>query len=151
MSAAIVPVPAVNAAVFNSKREILLTRRSHAVRESGKWCLPGGHFEPGELWQTAVEREVQEEVGLKVESLKLVGVYSDPELTVTAEPVSNGRRAQFIVALFLITQYSGEIRPNEEVDAWDWFPVDRLPAPILKSHPIRVLDAHAFKGEAFIR
>jgi len=151
MSAPIVPVPAVNAAIFNSRGEILLTRRSQSIREPGKWCLPGGHLDPGEFWQVAIEREVNEEVGLTVEGVKLLGIYSDPELTVTAEPVKQGHRAQFIVALFLVTKYSGEVTPNEEVDAFDWFPPGKLPNPILKSHPIRVQDAFAFQGEAFIR
>jgi len=151
MSAPIMPVPAVNVAILNSRREILLTRRSPSVREPGKWCLPGGHFDPGETWERAAIREVEEEVGLKVTGLKLLGVYSDPDLTVTMEPVRNGHRAQFIVACFLITSFTGEVRPNFEVDAWEWFPEGKLPEPILKSHPIRVRDAFAFRGESFIR
>lgn len=148
----IVPVPAVNAVVFNRDRtRVLVTRRSPRVREPGKWCLPGGHVECGETWVTAVRREVAEEVGLTVHEERLVGIYSDPSLTVTAEPVANGLPAQFIAALFEVTRYDGEVRPNEEVDEWGWFDVATLPAPMLKSHPIRVADAFAFRGEVFVR
>lgn len=147
----IVPVPAVNAVLVNAAREVLLTRRSPAVREPGKWCLPGGHVEIGELWVPAMCREVEEEIGVVVERHELVGIYSDPSLTTTAAPVEDGKYKQFVVALFLVSAYRGEIRPNEEVDAWDWFAIDRLPAPMLKSHPVRVQDALVFRGEVFVR
>lgn len=149
--APILPVPAVNAAIFNAERKILVTRRSPTVREPGKWCLPGGHIEFGEQWVPAMRREVAEETGLVVKTEKLVGLYSDPELTVTKEVLGGGMRRQFVVVLFLVPQFEGEVTPNDEVDLWDWFALDELPEPILKSHPVRIRDAFAFRGEAFVR
>jgi ADP-ribose pyrophosphatase YjhB (NUDIX family) len=145
------PVPAVNGIIINEKREVLLTRRSPIVREPGKWCIPGGHLDGGEDWRNAVRRELNEEVGITVTEEKLVGVYSDPSLTVTAEVLKDGFHAQFVVASFLITRYEGTIKVNEEVDLWGWFSFDALPTPILKSHPIRIRDALDFTGEAFVR
>lgn len=147
----IIPLPAVNAVIFNEEKEVLLTRRSPKVREPGKWCLPGGHIEPGENWLTAVRREVSEEAGLVVQTEKLTGIYSDPKLTVTSEVLAEGHFGQFVVAVFLITSYEGDVAPNDEVDDWDWFAVDNLPDPILKSHPIRITDAFQFKNEVFVR
>lgn len=147
----IVPVPAVNAVILNAEREVLLTRRSKSVREPGKWCLPGGHVEWGESWEPALRREVSEEVGIVVKRHELVGIYSDPSLTVTAAPVREGYHAQFVVALYLVTEYEESIAPNEEVDDWDWFTEENLPEPMLKSHPIRVRDALRFHGEVFVR
>jgi 8-oxo-dGTP pyrophosphatase MutT (NUDIX family) len=137
--------------VFNSERKVLLTRRSALVREPGKWCLPGGHFDGGENWINAMRREMLEETGIKVTSEVLVGIYSDPTLTVTAEVVREGYRGQFLVASFLVISYDGEIVPNEEVDQWGWFDLERLPTPILKSHPIRIVDALNFSGNVFVR
>ncbi|MEZ4752232.1 MAG: hypothetical protein R3B54_16840 [Bdellovibrionota bacterium] len=34
----IVPYAAVNAAIFNQDRKILITRRDPEIREGGKWC-----------------------------------------------------------------------------------------------------------------
>lgn len=150
-AAIIKPIPAVNGVILNARREVLLTRRSPKVREPGKWCLPGGHLDGGEDWRTAVRRELQEEIGVKVTKECLLGIYSDPELTVTQEILRDGYRGQFLVASFLILSYEGEVTPNEEVDQWGWFAADKLPEPILKSHPIRVYDALEFSGEAFIR
>lgn len=149
--APIKPVAAVNGVILNSRRQILLTRRSPSIREPGKWCLPGGHLDGGESWQTAVRRELNEEIGITVLAEKLVGIYSDPALTVTTEVLPGGYHGQFVVATFLITQYEGEIIPNQEVDLWDWFSLDALPTPIIVSHPIRMKDALEFTGEAFVR
>ncbi len=131
--------------------EILLTRRSPIVREPGKWCLPGGHLDGGEDWTTAIRRELNEEIGITVRAETLIGIYSDPNLTVTAEPMREGFHGQFVVASFLITDYTGPIQPNDEVDLWDWFPMNKLPDPIMKSHPIRIEDAFRFNGEVFVR
>jgi ADP-ribose pyrophosphatase YjhB (NUDIX family) len=147
----IVPIPAVNAAIFNSRGELLLTRRSKAVREPGKWVLPGGHVDPGEDWDTASRREVSEETGLKVTSHELMGLYSDPEVTVTAETLAGGFRGQFVVVVYRVTGFTGEVNPNDEVDDWGWFRLDNLPSPLLKSHPIRIQDAFSFNGKVFVR
>lgn len=150
--AQIIPIPAVNTAVFNENNEILLTRRSSKIREPGKWCLPGGHLEAGELWSEGADRETKEEIGIKVIEAILCGIYSDPNLTVTKEVlIPEWYHGQFVVALFKVLSYSGEIVPNEEVDDWDWFPIDNLPDPILKSHPVRVHDAFHFNGTVFVR
>lgn len=147
----IIPVPAVNAAIMNEKNEILLTRRSSQIREAGKWCLPGGHLEIGEDWATAIQREIQEEVGIEITRFQLMGIYSDPIVTVTPAPIAEGYHVQFLVAVFRVTQFRGEISPNYEVDAWDWFTPETMPQPILQSHPVRVRDACSFQGDVFVR
>ena len=147
----IVPVPAVNGAVFNKRGKILLTRRAPAIRAPGKWCLPGGRLDGGERWQTALRRELLEEVGVKVLEETLIGIYSDPQLTVTQNPLPEGYYGQFVVASFLIKKYEGEIIPNEEVDRWDWFSLEALPEPMLRSHPVRIRDAFNYVGQVFIR
>lgn len=147
----IVPLAAVNAIFFNENGEVLLTERSKKVREPGKWCLPGGHLDYLETWVTALRREVREEIGLEVTSEKLVGIYSDPRLTLTPEILPEGYQGQFIVASFRILNYRGEVQPNDEVADWDWFPIHNLPDPIVKSHPIRIQDAASRRPEAYIR
>jgi ADP-ribose pyrophosphatase YjhB (NUDIX family) len=151
MAEAIIPIPAVNAVIFNRQREVLLTRRSDKVREPGKWCLPGGHLEIGEPWETAVIREVAEETGLGVRAAKLFGIYSDPKLTVTLEKLPEGYFGQFVCAGFLVTDFDGDVNPNEEVDDWDWFSIHNLPDPMMKSHPVRITDAYRFAEEVFVR
>ncbi len=147
----ILPVAAVNAAIFNSKNEVLLTRRSAMVREPGKWCLPGGHFEGGETWVEAMRRETFEEVGIEVLEERLIGIYSDPQLTVTSQAAKDGFHRQFLAILFEVTRFKGEVKPNEEVDQWGWYHLNNLPEPMLRSHPIRVQDAIARSPFVFVR
>ena len=42
------------------------------------WALPGGFVDVGETVEAAAVREAQEETGLDVARLELLGVYSDP-------------------------------------------------------------------------
>ena len=39
----------------------------------GLWSIPGGHVEPGESWQDAVEREVKEETALEATCGAFIG------------------------------------------------------------------------------
>lgn len=145
------PIPAVNAAIFDPAGRVLLTRRSAVVREPGKWCLPGGHLDGGESWTTALRREVREEIGLCVLSEVLTGIYSDPDLTISAVPSSEGWHGQYVVACFRVREYEGRIETNREVDEWGWFAPDGLPSPMLISHPVRIRDAAEFGGVVFVR
>ncbi len=151
MDKIIKPVPAVNAVIFNPMGQILLTKRSARVREAGKWCLPGGHLEGGEDWIAALQREVLEETGLVVVDQKLLGIYSDPSVTISAEKNAGGYFEQFVVVCFIVLDYTGTVNPNDEVDEWGWFSFDQIPAPILRSHPVRIGDARNFRGEVFVR
>jgi len=147
----IVPYAGVNSILIDEKGRILLTRRAKHINLPGRWCLPGGTIEGGEDWIGAMRRETAEEIGLRVLEEELIGIYSDPGLTTSEEPLRSGHYGQFLVALFRVLRYEGGIRPNEEVDAWDWFAPDALPEPMVRSTPIRIQDAVAFKGKVFVR
>lgn len=55
--------------------KVLLVRRASEPR-AGDWALPGGFVEHGETVQTAVQREVFEETGVKAKVEGLVAVLS---------------------------------------------------------------------------
>jgi 8-oxo-dGTP diphosphatase len=73
------PTPALttDAVIFDRSGRVLLIRRANPPFE-GQYALPGGFVEIGETVEQACRRELQEEAGITVGRLDLVGVYSDP-------------------------------------------------------------------------
>lgn len=61
-----------------SHAAIILTRRASNLRKhSGQWALPGGHVEAGESPEEAVLRELEEEVGLRLDISSIIGRLDD--------------------------------------------------------------------------
>lgn len=52
----------VEAVIFNSRGELLLAR--HRKKGENYWVLPGGHIEFGESMESALQREIHEELHL---------------------------------------------------------------------------------------
>jgi nucleoside triphosphatase len=65
------PELTVSAIIFNAQNEILLCR-SH--KWDNKYVIPGGHVEYGEKLEDALRREILEETGLSISSIKLIGI-----------------------------------------------------------------------------
>jgi mutator protein MutT len=61
-------VSAVACFVINGKNELLLCRRAHEPQK-GFWDLPGGFVDIGETAEEAVEREIMEELNLKINKM----------------------------------------------------------------------------------
>ena len=53
------------AVIENQNGEILMVK-SH--KWNNKWCMPGGHIDPGETIEHAALREAEEETGLKLKA-----------------------------------------------------------------------------------
>lgn len=62
---------AVAALVVNPEGKLLLTTRA-VEPDYGKLDLPGGFIDPGESAEEAVERELWEELGMKVKSMEYI-------------------------------------------------------------------------------
>jgi len=52
------------AIVQNEHKQLLISRRQQGQHLAGKWEFPGGKVEQGETLETAMLRELKEEVGL---------------------------------------------------------------------------------------
>ncbi len=69
------PFPTVDVVVERPDgRVVLIARRNPPLG----WALPGGFVDFVERIEDAARREVLEEVGVEVELVALLGVYSDP-------------------------------------------------------------------------
>lgn len=102
-------------------RRILLGEKRRGFGQ-GNLIAPGGKVDEGETPRQAVVRELHEETGL------LAGTVTDAgELTFTwADPAQRPLE----VLLFAITDWSGDLRPSDELDAgwvdWTAIPYDRM-------------------------
>ena len=66
------------AAVFDDRQRVLICRRSSHAHQGGLWEFPGGKLKPGETTESALRRELKEEVGINVISTRpLIRVYHD--------------------------------------------------------------------------
>lgn len=76
----------------------------------GWWGLPGGVLELDEDLATCAVREAEEETGLKVEVVGLVGVYTSPDYDVS---YPNGDEVQQITYTFKTRVIGGELRSDQ--------------------------------------
>jgi molybdenum cofactor cytidylyltransferase len=87
--------PKVAVAVIVEIDGAVVLQQRAADPGQGKWTFPAGFVDRGEAVEDAARREVSEEVGLVIDQLRLVGVYSeagDPvTLVVYASEVSHQR------------------------------------------------------------
>jgi len=68
------PAAAVAALIVDAEGRLLVVERAQEPKK-GMWDLPGGFAEPGESAEEALRREVAEEVGLEITSLRYAGSY----------------------------------------------------------------------------
>lgn len=97
--------------------EVVLLERNHPPYE-GYWVLPGGMVERDETARAACAREVEEEVGLDVRPVSLVGLYDDPE---------RDDRGNVSVAYLCVPASDDTPIARDEAARVDTFPADDLP------------------------
>src|SRR3954469_14765925 len=66
------PLKVVAAIIENDQKEILCALRSPQMTLPNMWDFPGGKVEANEDIYTAIEREIDEELGCKIKTLKEV-------------------------------------------------------------------------------
>jgi 8-oxo-dGTP diphosphatase len=116
------PVLAVDAIIRLEERGVLFVRRRNQPFKDW-WALPGGLVEIGETVEAALIREVREETGLFVESMQLIGVFSDPD----RDP-----RGHTVSVAFLASSVSGI--PKAGSDAAEVQIFNKLPEKIAFDH-----------------
>lgn len=94
---------------------------------AGEWGLPGGHVEYGETFEECALREIEEEAGMRADSVRFVGV------THQAYQSSSKHYVNF---LFIAEGVTGEpyVAEPEFCEEWQWFPLTDLPVPLFFGH-----------------
>ena len=101
---------AVNLIILNDEGKILLIKRSSAeLIEPDAWSIPGGRVEENENYETALSREIEEELGVAIADFAYFKSY-----------FVNSPRAVRVV-YFYGTIASNNIILNHESSSFFWF------------------------------
>lgn len=114
----------VAAVITNDDGQVLVAQR----RDNGAWEFPGGVLEMGESIHAGLRREVEEETGLRVEPVRLTGVYKNMKVGVVAMVF----RAEIV---------GGVPAPTEETSAVAWWSRAEVATRMAEVHAVRILDA----------
>ncbi|HEV8283174.1 MAG TPA: NUDIX domain-containing protein [Chitinophagaceae bacterium] len=139
-------LPAVAAAIFNDKGEVLLQKR----KDVNKWCIISGHVEFGETIEHAILREVQEETNANAKITRFIGVYSSPS---SQTYFYKDRTVQYVTSYFEV-QLTDSIHSNfsnNETQELKFFRLDDIPADFALINPNWLTDALNTNGTVFIR
>jgi 8-oxo-dGTP diphosphatase len=110
------PLLAVDVIIRRKDGTIVLVKRLNPPFKN-HYAIPGGFVEYGETVEQAGRREAEEETGLKVGNLRLVGIYSDP----TRDP-----RGHVVSVAFLADELGGELKAStdaKEVKVFTQIPI----------------------------
>ena len=116
------PEVGCGAAILNEKGELLLLQRLREP-EAGAWGLPGGKIDFGEPAETAIVREVEEELGVKI-TLNGLACFS--------EIINGGDGRHWVSPIFSARIKSGEpqLMEPEKHGGWGWYALNDLPDQI---------------------
>jgi 8-oxo-dGTP diphosphatase len=113
------PLVGVGAVIVQDNR-VLLIRRGQAPL-LGEWSLPGGVLECGETLRVATIREAQEETGLTVEAVEMLGIY---ERIIRAD--DNRVRYHYVLIDFLCRAVGGDLHAGSDAADVRWFAREEL-------------------------
>jgi 8-oxo-dGTP diphosphatase len=70
-------IPGVGIGVFVFRNKKFLMGCRKGAHGDGTWSVPGGHLEFGESIEEGAKREVQEETGITIKNVHIVGITND--------------------------------------------------------------------------
>ncbi len=106
----------VRAAVVRDNKLLLVKEIS-----DGKWAMPGGWMDVGDMPAEAAEREAKEESGFIVKAKKLIGAF---------DANRSGRPLEFFHAvklIYLCDLLGGKASPSDETSDVQFFALDKIP------------------------
>lgn len=112
---------------------VLLGLRADGTREAGRWSLPAGFVERGEVVEQAAAREVLEETGVEATIGPLLDVLSYED-----EPV--------VLLVFEATEFWGQPRAGDDLDQIGWFSATDLP-PLAFEHDREIITAYLARAD----
>lgn len=117
------PRPAVTAdcVVFCNDSDglsVLLIERANEPFK-GCWAFPGGFMDMEENAEDCAKRELKEETGMEVRSLKYLGTFSE---------VNRDPRGRTITIAYYVVVEKSEVVGADDASQARWFPIDLIPS-----------------------
>ncbi|MFI7225370.1 NUDIX domain-containing protein [Nonomuraea angiospora] len=119
-------VPACGTVTVDDTGRILMQCR----RDTGQWALPMGKMEIGETPSQCAVRETEEETGVLVEPVGILGIYSDPGHIVA---YTDGEIRQEYEVMLIARPVGGQPEANDEASDVRWVEPGEL--HLLDIHP----------------
>ena len=94
----------VAAALIDDEGRVLLQQRSPGREMAGLWEFPGGKIEPGERPETALARELAEELGIDVEEGALTAATF---ASAALGPGTDGSERHLLLLLYCCRRWRG--------------------------------------------
>jgi ADP-ribose pyrophosphatase YjhB (NUDIX family) len=120
-------------AVIIEKSRVLLVKRGHPPL-AGEWSIPGGVLELGETLREAAVREAEEETGLKVEPVELLGVYDR-----VLRDLEGRTLYHYVLVDFLCRRVAGEPRAAGDADELRWYTPEQIGGLALAEDTVEVI------------
>lgn len=114
---------------------VLLIQRGNDPYK-GYWAFPGGFLNMDETVAHCAERELEEETGIVLSGMLLVGVYSD---------VERDPRGRVITAAYTAMTTMPEANAADDAAAAKWWPLNALPE-LAFDHDVILADAKNVLG-----
>ena len=120
-----VPRPRIGcgAAILDGQGRLLLVKRVKNP-EADHWGVPGGKLDWGEAARTCAEREILEELGVRI--------VAGPVLAVTDMIADD---YHWVAITYSVESVSGapSIQEDHALSEWGWFALNALPSPLTAS------------------
>jgi len=100
--------------MLDARGRVLLARRTAGRDLAGAWEFPGGKVDPGETPAQALTRELEEELGIRVQA-------AEPLIAVPQQY----RDKRILLDVYRVTRYAGKPRGLEQ-QALAWSPQEKL-------------------------
>ena len=111
------------AAIHDDQGRLLLVKRVKPP-EAAHWGVPGGKLDWGEAARTCAEREILEELGVRI--------VAGPVLAVTDMIADD---SHWVAITYRTESVSGapSIQEDHALSEWGWFALNALPSPLTAS------------------
>src|SRR5690606_23713737 len=106
--------PTVGVLLENEQNEVLLSRRA-IEPQRGMFDIIGGFLQNGELPEDGLEREVFEELGVKIRIKKLLGMF------IGDDPYDGDVGYKILQVIYVGKVVSGVLKPADDVLSVEWF------------------------------